>query len=177
MRTRTMIALLALLIAGGTAAWKYIPHTLSPDECSNVYRYFVDMELHGVSITYVRDKKVNDTLRLPVTLLKAETDEGWAELDSLFGCTSQIEEILNIPDLPDSVKHELLEYPFSFYGFQAHRETPEAIVKAEESRPDDLSVYIFLNQHCVTIYETTDAKNEYGAVSSNVIKNQEEITP
>ena len=77
MKPRTIIALLALLLVGGAAAWKFFPHTLNHDECSDVYRHFADMRLPGVRVTYVQDKIINDTLRLPVTLLQAETDEGW----------------------------------------------------------------------------------------------------
>ena len=51
MKARTIIALLTLLLAGGAAAWKFIPHTLSHDECSDVYRHFADMRLEGVRIT------------------------------------------------------------------------------------------------------------------------------
>ena len=175
MKARTIIALLTLLLAGGTAAWKFIPHTLSHDECSDVYRHFADMRLEGVRITYVQDKVINDTLRLPVTLLKAETDEGWEAIDSLFGRTRQVEEILNDLGLPDSVKHEFLEMPFSFYSYRAHRETPEKKIELGDIRSNDLFVYIFLNLRCVTIYEPIDAKTMRDAVNNRAIKNQNEM--
>ena len=175
MKARTIIALLTLLLAGGAAAWKFIPHTLSHDECSDVYRHFADMRLEGVRITYVQDKVINDTLRLPVTLLKAETDEGWEAIDSLFGRTRQVEEILNDLCLPDSVKHEFLEMPFSFYSYRAHRETPEKKIELGDMRSNDLFIYIFLNLRCVTIYEPIDAKTMHEAVSNRAIKNQKEM--
>ena len=162
MKARTIIALLTLLLAGGAAAWKFIPHTLSHDECSDVYRHFADMRLEGVRITYVQDKVINDTLRLPVTLLKAETDEGWEAIDNDLG-------------LPDSVKHEFLEMPFSFYSYRAHRETPEKKIELEDMRSNDLFVYIFLNLRCVTIYEPIDAKTMRDAVNNRAIKNQKEM--
>ena len=175
MKARTIIALLTLLLAGGAAAWKFNPHTLSHDECSDVYRHFADMRLEGVRITYVQDKVINDTLRLPVTLLKAETDEGWEAIDSLFGRNRQVEEILNDLGLPDSVKHEFLEMPFSFYSYRAHRETPEKKIELEDMRSNDLFVYIFLNLRCVTIYEPIDAKTMRDAVNNRAIKNQKEM--
>lgn len=175
MKARTIIALLALLLAGGAAAWKFIPHTLSYDECSDVYRHFADMQLEGVCITYVQDKVINDTLRLPVTLLNAETDEGWEAIDSLFGHTRHVEEILYELGLPDSVKHEFLETPYSFYTFRAHRETPEKRVKSGDMRSNDLFVFIFINLRCVTIYEPIDAKTMRDAVSNRAIKNQKEM--
>ena len=176
MRHRTLIIIiLSLLLVGGTAAWKFLPHTLSHDECSDVYRHFADMRLPGVRVTYIQDKIINDTLRLPVTLLQAETDEGWEVLDDLFGYTRQIEEILDIPDLPDSVKREFIETPTSFYSFRANRNKPEAMANPDEYQSDDIFVYVFLNLRCVTIYEPADAKNERNAVSSRVIKSQQEI--
>ena len=105
MRHRTLIiAILSLLLVGGTTAWKYTPHSLSYDECSEVYCYFVDMQMEGVRVTYVRDKVVNDTLRLPVTLLQAESDEGWAAIDSLFGLTADRNKLINDTTIPDDVK-------------------------------------------------------------------------
>lgn len=176
MRHQTLImALMALLLVGGAAAWKFMPHRLSYDECSEVYRHFADLQLPGVSITYVRDKVVNDTLRLPVTLLKAENDEGWEALDDLFGYTRQIEAILDIPELPDSVKREFIETPTSFYSFRANHNIPEVKANPYEYQSDDIFVYVFPNMRCVTIYEPDDAKNEREAVSSKAIKSQQEI--
>lgn len=175
MKARTIIALLALLLAGGTAAWKFIPRTLSHDKCSDVYRHFADMQLEGVCVTYVQDKVINDTLRLPVTLLKAENDKGWDAIDSIFGCARQVEEILNDLDLPDSVKHEFLELPFSFYSYRAHRETPEKKSESDDIRSNDLLIFIFLNLRCVTVYESTDVQNVRNAVNSRAIKSQKEM--
>lgn len=176
MRHRTLIIIiLSLLLVGCAAAWKFLPHTLSYDECSEVYRHFVDMQMEGVRVTYVRDKVVNDTLRLPVTLLQAETDEGWAAIDDLFGYSQQIDAILDEPDLPDTLKHEILETLTSFYGYRANREMPEMVINASDFKLDDVFVYIFLNLRCVTIYEPSDAMNEYGAVSSSTIENQNEM--
>ena len=176
-RTTLIIAILALLLVGSATAWKFLPRTLNYDECSDVYRHFADMQLEGVRVTFIRDKLIGDTLRLPVTVLQAENDEGWAVLDSLFGRSCQIEEILNDPDLPDSVKREFLEMPFTFYGFRAHRETPERQNGPGETRTDDLMVYIFLNMRCVTIYEPIDARDVYQLVSGYAIKSQQEIIP
>lgn len=176
MRHQTLIiALFALLFVGGAAAWKFLPHRLSYDECSDVYRHLADMQLPGVSITYVRDKVINDTLRLPVTLLKAENDNGWEALDEIFKYTSQIDEILDIPDLPDSLKREFLETPTSFYSFRANRSKPEEMAEPDEYQSDDIFVYVFLNMRCVTIYEPANAKNERDAVSSRAIKSQQEL--
>ena len=168
MKARTIIALLALLLAGGAAAWKFIPHTLSHDECSDVYRHFADMQMEGVRVTYVRDKVVNDTLRLPVTLLQAESDAGWAILDSLFGLTADRNKLINDTTIPDDVKEKFIkDTPFFTYQ-RSHRETPEQKIAPMDLCPEDVSVYIFPDLRCVTIYETGIEKEEAQVNNQNL---------
>lgn len=169
MRHRTLIIIiLSLLLVGGAAAWKFLPHTLSYDECSDVYRHFADMRLPGVRVTYIQDKIINDTLRLPVTLLQAESDEGWAAIDSLFGLTADRNKLLNDTTLPDEVKQMLLNNAPSFTTQRSHRKTPEKMIKAGNDRPDDVSVYIFPDLRCVTIYETGSEKEEAQVNNQNL---------
>ena len=161
MRHRTLIiTILALLLVGGAAAWKFLPHTLSYDECSDVYRHFADMRLPGVRVTYIQDKIINDTLRLPVTLLQAETDEGWAAIDSLFGLTADRNKLINDTIIPDEVKRLFLNNAPSFTTQRSHRETPEQHITSMDMRPDDVTVYIFHDLRCVTIYETGIVEEE-----------------
>ena len=168
MKARTIIALLTLLLAGGAAAWKFIPHTLSHDECSDVYRHFADMQMEGVRITYVQDKVINDTLRLPVTLLKAESDAGWAILDSLFGLTADRNKLINDTTIPDEVKQMFLRNSPLFTYQRSHRETPEQKIAPMDLCPDDVSVYIFPDLRCVTIYETGIEKEEAQVNNQNL---------
>ena len=168
MKARTIIALLTLLLAGGAAAWKFIPHTLSHDECSDVYRHFADMQMEGVRVTYVRDKVVNDTLRLPVTLLQAESDAGWAILDSLFGLTADRSKLINDITIPDEVKQMFLRNSPRFTYQRSHRETPEQKIAPMDLCPEDVSVYIFPDLRCVTIYETGIEKEEAQVNNQNL---------
>lgn len=161
MRHRTLIIIiLSLLLVGSVAAWKFLPHTLSYDECSDVYRHFADMRLPGVRVTYIQDKIINDTLRLPVTLLQAETDEGWAAIDSLFGLTADRNKLINDTTIPDEVKRLFLSNSPSFTYQRSHRETPEQKIAPMDLCPDDVSVYIFPDLRCVTIYETGIVEEE-----------------
>lgn len=161
MRHRTLIIIiLSLLLVGGAAAWKFLPHTLSYDECSDVYRHFADMRLPGVRVTYIQDKIINDTLRLPVTLLQAESDEGWAAIDSLFGLTADRNKLINDTTIPDEVKRLFLSNSPNFTCQRSHRETPEQKIAPMDPCPDDVSVYIFPDLRCVTIYETGIPREE-----------------
>ncbi|MBP5527895.1 MAG: hypothetical protein J6X79_05510 [Bacteroidales bacterium] len=161
MRYRTLIiTLLSLLLVGCAAAWKFLPHTLSHDECSDVYRHFADMRLPGVRVTYIQDKIVNDTLRLPVTLLQAETDAGWTVIDSLFGLTANRNILINDTTIPDEVKRLFLSNASQFTTQRSHRETPEQHITSMDMRPDDVTIYIFHDLRCVTIYETGIVEEE-----------------
>ena len=161
MRQRTLIiTILALLLVGSTASWKFLPHTLSYDECSDVYRHFADMRLPGVCVTYIQDKIINDTLRLPVTLLQAENDAGWAAIDSLFGLTADRNKLINDTTIPDEVKQTFLRNSPRFTYQRSHRETPEQKIAPMDLCPDDVSVYIFPDLRCVTIYEIGIEKEE-----------------
>ena len=161
MRHRTLIIIiLSLLLVGGAAAWKFLPHTLSYDECSDVYRHFADMRLPGVRVTYIQDKIINDTLRLPVTLLQAESDEGWAALDSLFGLTADRNKLINDTTIPDEAKRLFLSNAPQFTLYRAHRKTPYKSIAPGDTRPDDVTVYIFHDLRCVTIYETGIVEEE-----------------
>lgn len=169
MRHRTLIIIiLSLLLVGGTAAWKFLPHTLSHDECSDVYRHFADMRLEGVRVTYVQDKVINDSLRLPVTLLQAENDAGWAAIDSLFGLTADRNKLINDTTIPDEVKEGFLNNTAVFYVQRAHRETPNKRIASGDTRPDDVSVYIFPDLRCVTIYETGIVEEEAQVNNQNL---------
>jgi hypothetical protein len=169
MRHRTLIiTILYLLLVGGAAAWKFLPHTLSYDECSDVYRHFADMRLPGVRVTYVQDKIINDTLRLPVTLLQAETDEGWAAIDSLFGLTADRDKLINDTTIPDEVKRLFLSNSPSFTYQRSHRETPEQKIAPMDLCPEDVSVYIFPDLRCVTIYETGIVEEEAQVNNQNL---------
>ena len=161
MRYRTLIIIiLSLLLVGGAAAWKFLPHTLSYDECSDVYRHFADMRLPGVRVTYVQDKVINDPLRLPVTVLQAETDEGWAAIDSLFGLTADRNKLINDTTIPDEAKRLFLSNAPQFTLYRAHRKTPYKSIAPGDTRPDDVTVYIFHDLRCVTIYETGIVEEE-----------------
>lgn len=174
MRHRTLIIIiLSLLLVSGTAAWKCTPHSLSYDECSEVYCYFVDMQMDGVRVTYVRDKVVNDTLRLPVTLLQAENDEGWAAIDSLYGITADRNKMMNDPAIPDDVKEKFIKDAPRFTYQRSHRETPDKKIAPGDTRPDDVSVYIFPDLRCVTIYETGIEKEEAQVNNQNLMELKE----
>ena len=73
------------------------PRVVPLEECSEVYRRYEGLE--GIDAAYIKNYRVNDTLTLPVTLLEATTDSGWARLQKDFG----------VPEIPK-------EYEDLFYA-------------------------------------------------------------
>ena len=163
-----------MLVVGGVAAWKFLPRTLAYDECSPVYHHFADMHLEGVQVTYVKDKIVNDTLRLPITLLQAVTDSGWQRLDSLFGYSKDIQKLLDSPELPDIVKQSLMASDTGFHTYRAHPETPELNIGTSGRRPDDVNVSIYPLFRRVCIFEPYTREEEHGVLMQSFKENKEE---
>lgn len=82
-----------LLSSGVTLMVKYWPKTLSEEECGPLYRQYAHVP--GIEASYVKGFRVNDTLTIDATLLRATDSAGWAQLredyevpDSLWNDTS-----------------------------------------------------------------------------------------
>ena len=173
-RSTLIVIILALILLVGAAAWRFVPRALDADECSPVYHYFVDMQLEGVRVTYIQDKLINDTLRLPVTLLEATTDAAWETLDTLFGRKQDYEKMLNDPDVPDVVKQSLLNDSISVYFFRAHRETPTRVIEPLGGRPDDVSVQMLPYNRCVMVVEPWSKAEERAVIGRGIRDNKKE---
>lgn len=91
-----IIVLIAMLLLGMLACLLW-PRVVPLEECSEVYRRYEGLE--GIDAAYIKNYRVNDTLTLPVTLLEATTDSGWARLQKDFG----------VPEIPK-------EYEDLFYA-------------------------------------------------------------
>lgn len=68
------VAICLLLLGGGCFA-AFIPRIVPLSECSYVYRKYRKVE--GIEVTFIKDFKINDTLALDVTVLKANDTNAW----------------------------------------------------------------------------------------------------
>lgn len=71
--------LLAVIGVGAVAAVRYL---LPLRQVSPLYLRYERMP--GIAASYVHGFRINDTLRVDVTLLEATTDSGWAEIERAF---------------------------------------------------------------------------------------------
>ena len=82
------ILLCLFIIAASIVAVRW-PRTVPLSQCSELYRHYADNpDIHA---SFIKDFRINDTLVVDVTLLKAASDTGWALLRKDF----------NIPDIPE----------------------------------------------------------------------------
>lgn len=149
-RSTLIILVLSLLLVGSVAAWRFVPRQVDGDE---VFHRYVGLE--DVCVTYIRDKKVGDSIRVPVVLLEAESERGWEVLDSLFGYTASSEkllaEIMANPDIPDWVIELYQDETPSVQAHRAPRNNPERNIEVGAGREDDVLVYIQAYRRRITI--------------------------
>lgn len=67
------------------------PRQLPLEECSQLYRDYADNP--HVTVAFIKDFPVNDTLRVDVTTLQATTDSAWYALLQDFGAPEELIEM------------------------------------------------------------------------------------
>lgn len=89
MTKHRIIGLLICLLAVASVLYaKYHPGTVPVKECSRIYRDFA-ADPH-VSAAFIKDFRVNDTIQVNVTTLKALDSIGWEHMLQYFGYTGDI---------------------------------------------------------------------------------------
>jgi hypothetical protein len=166
-RSTLIILVLSLLLVGSVAAWRFVPRQVDGDELFHRY-----VGLEDVCVTYIRDKKVGDSIRVPVVLLEAESEHGWEVLDSLFGYTASSEkllaEIMANPDIPDWVIELYQDETPSVQVHRAPRNNPERKIEVGAGREDDVLVYIQAYRRRITIVAPTNVHDGVVATSDAI---------
>lgn len=84
------ISILAVLLLALAAGWVFCcsSRTVPLEECSELYRHYAGSE--GLEATFVQGYRINDSVRVDVTLLQATDSAAWSCLmDSLLAGYSQ----------------------------------------------------------------------------------------
>lgn len=166
-RSTLIILVLSLLLVGSVAAWRFVPRQVDGDE---IFHRYVGLE--DVCVTYIRDKKVGDSIRVPVVLLEAESEHGWEVLDSLFGYTASSEkllaEIMANPDIPDWMIELYQDETPSVQVHRAPRNNPERNIEAGAGREDDVMVYIQAYRRRITIVAPPNVRDGVVATSDAI---------
>ena len=103
-----------VVIVGGVLAYKYMPRTVPYEQCSEVYKRYAEVE--GVRASFVKDFWLNDSVAVDVTLLEADSDEGWERLRGDF-------KIKNVPEGVTAIGQTVGIKQVSLKGLQDSSET------------------------------------------------------
>ena len=86
------LSFLAVLAA---VAWRCWPRTVPLSQCSEVYQRYHDTP--GIQASFIKNKQINDTLRLDMTILEAEDSLAFANLLKSMGKSDEyITDILSL---------------------------------------------------------------------------------
>lgn len=86
------LSLLAVLAA---VAWRCWPRTVPLSQCSEVYQRYHDTP--GIQASFIKNKQINDTLRLDMTILEAEDSLAFANMLKSMGKSDEyITDILSL---------------------------------------------------------------------------------
>lgn len=165
-RSTLIILVLSLLLVGSVAVWRFVPRQVDGDELFHRY-----VGLEDVCVTYIRDKKVGDSIRVPVVLLEAESERGWEVLDSLFGYTvereKELAEIMANPNIPDWVIERQEKMP-SVQVRRAPHNNPERKIEVGAGREDDVMVYIQAYRRRITIVAPPNVRDGNVTISDTI---------
>lgn len=89
---------ICLLIVLGTLTVKFWPRTVPFDQCSVAYQTYANQP--NIRAVFIKDYRINDTVKVNVTLLEAKTDSAWTVLQTDF----------NVPIIPEEYKHLINNY-------------------------------------------------------------------
>ena len=79
MKTKGYVPIVCVAVVCVTVALlRVVPRTVPYEQCSEVYRKYAGVE--GVRASFVKDFWLNDSVAVDVTLLEADSDEGWERL-------------------------------------------------------------------------------------------------
>jgi hypothetical protein len=87
----TIVVCLALLVVGLVVLLR--PRIVSTNETSELYRRYENSE--HITASFVKDFRVNDTVKVDVTMLEAKDSAGWDELLVNFNMKSYLKEAID----------------------------------------------------------------------------------
>ena len=70
-----LTALMCLLVAGASVAYVKWPRTVPFEQCSEVYQRYANHP--GIQASFIKDKYINDSISIPITLLQATDSAAW----------------------------------------------------------------------------------------------------
>ena len=139
--------LLCLLTVALSASITYWRHTVPLSQCSEVYRQYRDMP--GIQASFVKDKQINDTLFLDMTLFEAEDSAAFANLLRTIGKSDEFIYDMTVLREQYITRKNANEIRFSGSCLRGH---PEQQADSDLSKNEILS--IFPVRRCIVVFNT-----------------------
>lgn len=134
------LSFLAVLAA---VAWRCWPRTVPLSQCSEVYQRYHDIP--GIQASFIKNKQINDTLRLDMTLFEADDSLAFATLLKAWGRSDEF-----IHDIQASIVDENTRFIKQIP--KGHPELP-----ADKNDNNNDIRAIFPAKRAVAIFHTTNA--------------------
>lgn len=143
--------LLCLLAATVPAYIVYRSHTVPVEECSQLYRGYADNP--HVTVAFIKDFPVNDTLSVDVTTLQATTDSAWCALLLDFGTPQEM-----IDDYNSNKEFNEGEDASTIILF--YRDKNDLKKRIPNNHPNSRLVIASYNRRTLCIFMTEDNKQK-----------------
>lgn len=150
----TLVMCAAVITA--TALAVRMSRTVPLDECSELYRRYCDVP--GIRAAFIKDKKINDTVFVDVTLLQAMDDSAWCVLQKDF----------NLPAIPE-------ELEALFYGDSSRvivkciaKGHPEMEIDTSFTKVDMVAYSYF--KRTITVFDVTEDNQRKAILRNQLIK-------
>ena len=148
--TITLLLLAAIVVVVALVA--YWHHTVPSSQCSAFYRHYENNP--HLSVTYIKDFPIDDTLTVDVTTIRALDDEGWDTLCVVF----------QVPELPEFMQKSIE----AGKDIVSVRLTPKAALGQPMDTTDLLKnnvIGISRKNHTISIFNT-DTEEQQNAVAN-----------
>lgn len=144
---RILLPLLIVVVpVAATVLWAWWPRTTPPERVSDLYRRY-EHNPH-LTVAYIEDFPINDTLTVDVTTLTATDNEGWDTLCSDF----------NVPELPDFIQEKINNGNDMVIIRHVTKGNPSLQLKESESVINDVASISILNRTVSIFHTETEAE-------------------
>lgn len=154
MKRHLLPLLIVLLPLAAVALWVWTPRTVSPEHASELYRQYGSNP--HLTVAYIEDFRLNDTLTLPVTTIHALDTAGWDVLVVDF----------NIPVLPDIVLSAMMENEDFILTYKASGDYKDGY-EALGIAPSDV-ISLSYCKHEISIFETKNDSEVNAVLKYNI---------
>lgn len=89
-----LLVLFVVAVVGTTLVCRLWPRTLTPIQCSEVYRRYACSD--GIRVSFIKNKHILDAVTIDVTMLEAENDSAWNAILHDFNISPLPTEILEL---------------------------------------------------------------------------------